>query len=226
MKRTIVVFLALVAVGECAWAQGLGDAARREKERRAKAGQGDAAAKVVTDEELKNNGGKLANDPSIPPANVLGPPDRSTPTSRRVAAPGSSGSSGAASASSAQTAPPLGGSEATWRSGIRALRESIARLEKEVATLNAKADTLSYGVATSAAPPKINGQPVWVETVDARQAREGSNASAQMGWHKERADVLDRLERAKSSLGKARADLATFEESARRQGVPPGWLRD
>ena len=72
----------------------------------------------------------------------------------------------------------------------------------------------------------INGRPAWVETPGARMAREGSNAAAQMEWQKERADVLDRLERAKSSLSKTRADLATFEESARRQGVPPGWLRE
>jgi hypothetical protein len=224
MKPKVAVLLGLLAVGNGAWAQGLGDAARREKERREKAGQGDAAAKVVTDEDLRNNPGQLANDPSIPPAAVLGSPDQTGSKSRRLGtAGGASGSGG--SASSPRISAPIGGNEDTWRSGIRTLRDNIARLEKEVAALDGKATGLAYGVPTSGGPPKVNGQPIWVETPSQRMGREGSNASAQAAWQKERADVLDRLERARASLTTARADLASFEESARRQAIPPGWLR-
>ncbi|MFI5006849.1 MAG: hypothetical protein ACHQKZ_05390 [Solirubrobacterales bacterium] len=226
MKPKVAVLLGLLAfaVGDGAWAQGLGDAARREKERREKAGQGDASAKVVTDEELRNNPGQLANDPSIPPAAALGRPDQTGSKSRRLGSAGAaSGSAG--SASSPGIAAPIGGGEDTWRSGMRTLRDNIARLEKEVATLDGKATGLAYGVPTSGGPPKVNGRPLWVETPDQRMGREGSNASAQMAWQKERADVLDRLERARTSLTRARADLVSFEESARRQAIPPGWLR-
>lgn len=218
MNRSIVVVLGLLAVSECAWGQGLGDAARREKERREKAHQGEPPAKVVTDEELKNNRGALANDPSIPPAAVLGPPDRSGSTSRRVAT--SAGGSGS-SASPISTAAPSGGSEGVWRSGIRTLRDNIARLEKEVATLDAKANGFIYGPTTSGRP-RGGG----VETDASRQAREGNNAANSLSWQQARGDALDRLERAKSSLVKAKADLVAFEESARRQSVPPGWLRE
>jgi len=58
MKRILACLLALPMLAE---AQSLGDAAKKERERRAKV-KDSGAAKTVTDEELVTNKGSLAND--------------------------------------------------------------------------------------------------------------------------------------------------------------------
>jgi hypothetical protein len=221
--RLIAAAIGVVLIAAPVKAQGLGEAAEREKERQQKVREG-GTAKVITLEDLKANTGKLANDPSIPPA-VAATPVRTG--SRLVAAPVVASAAGGGGGSVGSG--PEKSSETSWRSSVRAARQNIARLEAEVKTLDAKATGLAYGVATSGAPPNVkdgNGSPVFRETPGQRQAREGSNAVAQLAWQKERAEVLDSLERARSALVKAKADLETLEESARRQGVPPGWLRE
>ncbi len=225
--RLMAVLICLVVMAADARAQGLGEAAERERQRQAKVRQGGGAAKVITAEELKANPGRLANDPNLPPA-VAATPVRSG--SRTVAATSASGTgSTGGSASSGSGAGSFGSSEASVRSGVRAARQNIVRLEAEVKALDGKATALAYGVATSGAPPRVNdgnGSPIFRETAGGRAAREGDNASKQLAWEKERADVLDRLERARTALVQARAALETLEESARRQGIPPGWLRE
>jgi hypothetical protein len=231
MKQTaLVIVVGLIALE--ASGQSMAEAARREKERQEKARQQGGSAKVVTQDELQASKGQVANDPSIAPAAPTSDP-ASGRTSRTVGVPGAGSSSAARTTAPASggssAAPPRGGDEATWKSGINGIRANIARLEKEVAELDAKANRLAYGTATSRGGSSkirdLNGNPVFRETPGQKAAREGSNAAAQQSWEKERADVLDKLERAKSALTKARKDLEVYEESARRQGIPPGWLR-
>jgi hypothetical protein len=225
MKRLALVLATIGLAAGSASSQSMAVAARKEKERQEKARQQGAATKVVTEDELHAGGGKLANDPSIAPAAPASDPGR---TSRTVGIPGTTAASAsrpASSSASAGSAPPRGGDEATWRSGISALRANVARLEKEVAALDGKANGLAYGVATDPGPLVIRGRPIYTELPQDRLAREASNAGKQQAWERERKDVLDRLEKARSALSKAKSDLAQYEESARRQGIPPGWLR-
>jgi hypothetical protein len=48
--------------------QSMGDAAKKERERRDKLREAGASGRTVTDEELANNKGSLANDPKAAPA--------------------------------------------------------------------------------------------------------------------------------------------------------------
>jgi hypothetical protein len=104
------------------------------------------------------------------------------------------------------------------------LRQNIARLEAEVQALDGKATGLAYGKAGGALPPPKDQHGNVYRT--ATPPAGGGDALALLQWRKERGEVLDRLERARTALTKARADLATLEEGARRQGVPAGWLRE
>jgi hypothetical protein len=63
--RVLVFLMTLPAL---AVGQSLGDAAKKERERRAKLRESGTSAKTVTEEELASNKGKLANDPKARPA--------------------------------------------------------------------------------------------------------------------------------------------------------------
>ncbi len=224
MRRFVMTAAALSLLAGSAAAQSLAEAARKEKERREKAQQEAGAAKVVTADELQAGSGQLANDTSIAPA-APAAPERGT---RRVGVPGASGGAAGTTSSGSSGLPSAGAGEAAWRSGIAGLRANIARLEKEVATLDAKANMLAYGTATQGKPATWrdgNGSIQGGETARQKSMREGSNAAAQLQWEKERKQVLDQLERARTALTKTKKDPELFEESARRQGVQPGWLR-
>jgi hypothetical protein len=229
--RLIAVLICLGVMTADASAQSLGEAAERERQRLEKIRQGGAVPKVITDEGLKANPGKLANDPSIPPAVAAQPVRSGSRTVGATSGPVRVVEGGSTSSNSGPGA--LGSSEASVRAAFRAARQNIARLEAEVNALDGKATGLAYGKSGgggSGGPPDKfrdqTGRPINQETPGQRMARQGDNANALLEWRKERADVLDRLERSRAALVKAQAHLATLEESARRQGIPPGWLRE
>jgi hypothetical protein len=110
--------LLLVATATSIPAQSLNDAAQKEKERRQKVReQSGGSSRVVTDEELKSNGGKLANGPSAaspsPSPRAGGGSLFQAPSQREA---------GDASARTNQ--------ESEWRSRARAAQARIERAQK------------------------------------------------------------------------------------------------
>jgi hypothetical protein len=119
--RVLVFLMTLPAL---AAGQSLGDAAKKERERRTKVRESGAGAKTVTEEELAANKGKLANDPKAKPATAADvnptPPDQ-----------------GAAARPRQAPAPaiPARDQEQYWRARAAAARERVEVAEKRVLAL-------------------------------------------------------------------------------------------
>jgi len=124
---------------------------------------------------------------------------------------------GSSSSSSLDTAATRGRGEAYWRSRAQQLRAAVARLERTVADLDAKATSLAYGAASSRAMPGATAA-----EANAVQLR---NAVAQQSWQAERTKVMGELERARRALASAKQELDGLDDEARRDGALPGWLR-
>ncbi len=76
----VILFVALPALVA---GQSMGDAARKERERRERIREAGASGRTVTEEELASNKGSLANDPKAAPAKVSeGGNTKSRPTAR------------------------------------------------------------------------------------------------------------------------------------------------
>jgi type IV secretory pathway VirB10-like protein len=112
--RLVLVFVALPAL---AVGQSLGDAARKERERRAKLRESGTSAQTVTDEDLAANKGKLANDPKAKPATVEAPtqPDQRAATEPRRPP---------------QKTEPSPNPEAYWRGRVGAARARVEQAEE------------------------------------------------------------------------------------------------
>jgi hypothetical protein len=63
----------LVALPAFAYGQSLGEAARKERERREKTREAGGSARTLTEEDLATTKGTLANDPKAPPATTAAP---------------------------------------------------------------------------------------------------------------------------------------------------------
>jgi len=160
--------------------QGLGDAARKERERRDK---GTGAAKTYSN----------ANLPERPPE-ATGPPTRT-----------SKPASGDAPALVTATAGDTGPSEASWRARATAARQRVEAAERNVADLEKKG--ASPGLVVNRVPC------VHVEGMGEQQ-KDCYESSAS-----------DPLGAARAELDAARKAMDDLQDSARRSGVPPGWLR-
>ena len=227
--RVMAVLIGLVVLAADARAQGLGEAAERERQRQEKVRQGGAAAKVITAEELASNPGKLANDPSIPPAVAA------APLSSRVAK-GRRHHSGVDAASTAGihlfrqrircrwaarprcAAPSRVAAEhcpaeeaevhGTRRQGHRARRPRPRRQRRPGADVGPQRE-----------PDYRRAHGPLARTATTRRRCCSGGRSAPSVARPPRAGA----DRAWPRLGRT---LATLEEGARRQGVPPGWLRE
>ena len=94
--------------------------------------------------------------------------------------------------------------EASWRGRARAQREAVARAEARVKELEARVDGLRNDMS-----------PTGLLDPSRQQTREADTARA-------RAE----LEEARRQLALARQGSEDLEDQARRQRVPPGWLRE
>jgi hypothetical protein len=68
MSKTVCVAVLLTLVPTLGWSQTLAEIAEKEKQRRKQAEQSGAKTHVITDDELKANKGRLANDPNAAPS--------------------------------------------------------------------------------------------------------------------------------------------------------------
>jgi hypothetical protein len=91
-----------------------------------------------------------------------------------------------------------------WRRDARNRREAISKAEANVAAIQARLNALL-----------VDRDPTNVLDPNRLQTLEADRAKASQD-----------LEAAKEALAKARQALEDLEEEARKQGVPPGWLRE
>ena len=193
--KSLACWLVFVMVPALAAGQGLGEAARREKERRAGT---KPPARVYGDQDLGSR--SAAGDAEAEPARAT------SESSGEAAASGSS--AGSATSSESTASPSADGAEAkararaeeSWRARafpVRAAYEGaerrVKRLEDQVAELEREGQrqVFVYGVY-------------------------GATAAA---------TARERLEQARRELAEASKAWEDFQDQARREGVPPGWLR-
>jgi hypothetical protein len=91
-----------------------------------------------------------------------------------------------------------------WRRDGKQRRDAVTRSEAKVAAIQARVDALMQ-----------DRDPVNVMDPNRLQTLEAVKAKA-----------LQDLETAKAELEKARQDLENLEEDARKNSIPPGWLRE
>jgi len=169
-------------------AEGLGDASRKEKERRTKS---TGPARSYSNASLPDR-----------PAEAAEPE-----ASAQVSTPPASGDAPAPVTATAGEASPSASaaSEASWRARGAAARQRVEAAERSVADLEKKG--ASQGLAVTMVPCV---RPAGFQGPD----KPCFSASAS-----------DPLGAARAELDTARKARDALEDSARRAGVPPGWLR-
>jgi len=185
----------LLTIAVPAYAQTLGELAKKEQERRKTA---PPAAKTYTNDDLK----KI---PAPPPPAAGGDPLAKAGDAKKPddgsAKPGDPSKSADAKADAST---PTGGKpqdEAYWRNRIRAVREEIRRNEMFRDALQVRVNSLSADFA----------------------GRDDPVQRAQIADDRQKA--IAELARVNAEIEKANKTIADIEEEARRAGVPPGWLR-
>ena len=91
-----------------------------------------------------------------------------------------------------------------WRRDAKLRRDAITKAEAKVAAVQARLDALL-----------VDRNPTNVADPNRLQTLEADRAKARQ-----------ELDEAKEELAKARQALEDLEEEARKNGVPPGWLRE
>jgi len=101
--------------------------------------------------------------------------------------------------------PAAPGDEWTWRRDAQSYEESIRRAHEELDLLTSKAEQLKAHIASLLS---LGYKP--------RQFTYDSTALQ---------DTVEQIPRAELEVTRAERAFALFRENARKQGVPPGWLR-
>lgn len=201
-----VVVVALVAAG--VRAQSLGEAAQKEKQKRAsqkaegsaseaRSGPKGPEKKVYTAEDLDAYAAsRPAESEAADSAPGDEPPPAAPPSSAK--APGPSGRSplGLADDSEGRAI-----QERTWRARAETARAAVVLAEKELEAAQRQRNLLGPG-PLPAGPGQDPGE--WAKAANASDAR---------------------LAQARSGVEKAKQNLEQLEEEARRAGIPPGWIR-
>ena len=168
----------------------------------------------------------FTSDPAQVPLGALHPKKAGAPSgegtlngggtgaSRRspAAGPASAGPAGDAASGAAAAAPGgelAGGHDEAW------WREERARQVREIDALDAKVS--SCKTAEAPADDKSGGAP--------RDENVAPDAAAEQRGRDRKASAREACNEATGALETKKRELENFEESARQQGVPPGWLR-
>jgi hypothetical protein len=162
-------------------AQGLGEAAKREQERRDKNKKIGLSAPSFTDESVKH----ASPSPKTSPSPATGSAPAASMSGALERSPG-------ASEMRVREEATEEASEAGWRARLAAARARVTAAQRRVE--RAKADWWPPAGASSGEGPAI--------AAFQAETREAEN-----------------------ELRAAKAALSELEERARREGVPPGWLR-
>jgi hypothetical protein len=186
MRREWIAAALVVSLGGPVYAQGLAEAAAKEKERRAQLRQKAGAAKTYDDSDLEKQAEAGSKDKS------------KDKNAKESAAP------------AAESSAPSGGSDegpdrSVWTDRADRLREAIAAAQDKIKTTEDRIAEL-----------RLDRNPNPADQFDPNrlQKREAQIAQA-----------MADLDTAKAELAKAQADQQKLEEEARREHVPPGWIR-
>jgi len=221
-SRLVAAVLALMlAAAGSGGAQGLGDAARKEKARRAGPGPKEPGKVYTNDTILPTGDAQPSRGTYSTPAGDT-PASTTTISSARDASP-TVPRIPTASPASAASGPvdSRGKGESYWRMRVQQARDAVSAAERRVQELEARANQEfleSDHKATDCTTPRLFGESRtdWRERAAARTkaceaARKGTTG--------------DRLERAREEAVSARKALDDLLEEARRAGALPGWLR-
>jgi hypothetical protein len=220
MRARAVVFWA-VAIGLVApassFSQGLGDAAKREKARRAEAKPADPA-RIYTNDSV---GGNPTNGTYSAPGGTAAPPAGS-------GAAGSPGAPRPVRPAGAGSAPSSGGSEAYWRGRAASARAAVDSAEERVAQLEAEsARNGPYTPGQTAGACTEGTMPLAGEsTIALRDRAKGSKTcDAEVLRIQNSQRLHGEVEAARTRLDALRKALVDLEDEARKAGALPGWLR-
>ena len=196
MRVLILLFVSIWATG--AFAQSLGDVARREAERRKTV---KAPGKVYSNDVLKEEPPPSASPAAPRTPAAAGAP--AAPTAPPAAGSGTKPGAGAppAGAPPAGSAPQAANDEQGWRARVQASREALSRAQ----------------LFADALQSRINGLSADFTARDDPAQRSAVAADRQKS--------LDELERVKKEIQTHTKALADIQEEGRRAGVPAGWLR-
>jgi hypothetical protein len=172
LRGTIVLALLPAVAG----AQSLGEAARKEKERRKQLEAAGVKPRELTDKDLRSGKGTLANEPGTTEVSDAPPPQASTADPEDV---------------SRKRA------EIEWRGRVAQARARVEANRRRYEYLNGLALIPGQRVVDD------DGKPV----ICSVEMLRGMIANAKARWEA------------------AEKHLENLQESARRQNVPPGWLR-
>lgn len=214
--RVLCVSVLALTLPTSVRAQSLGDAAARERDRRARQSPGAPSYDDYDLQKGKPPSPSPSPSPHPSPAARTGTPPPRVLRGGRVAgsrppspAPAvtPSPSAPAATATPEVPAAPSSGpeaSEAYWRARARDLRDALGNAERQVAELEARVNALRNDLAPT----------------NAMQASREQHRRAALG------QAVADLEQAQAAVARARQALEDLEDEARRKGALPGWLRE
>lgn len=197
--RRLLSFVLLACVGAVAapaHAQTLGDAAKREAERRARLTE---SKKVITNADLDALPSR-AGAPSAVRRDAVLPP------AAPVAADAPEGDDAATAASPSGAEPPapvtarVKRDEQHWRERAQVIRERLTRLQSDAAGLQGRVKTLNMDI-------------------DAASGAERTALGADL---RETAGALARVE---EELRQIQGEWRAFEDRAAQAKIPPAWIR-
>jgi hypothetical protein len=206
VSKSVVLLAASLFVCGSAGAQGIGEAAARERERRAAVEKSGKKSRVLTNADLEK--GKTAGEQ---PANSRDTP-RSKTSAPAAAAQRRTDSDDDERQISAETRdrnpePPRGAkaergsSEEDWRAEADLLKRRLADASAALADAEKQVQSIAGQLLLTTDT---------YEMMRLRQQKEAAEAQ---------------LAQARANVSAADGNLKAFEERARRAGVPPGWIR-
>jgi hypothetical protein len=172
------LLVTLVLLPGLAGAQSLGEAARKEKERRKRLEESGVKPRELTDKDLRSGKGAVANDPANTSADAAG-------------------QSSAPATSADEEDERRRREEAGWRQRVARARARADEARQYYEYLN------SLSLSPGEYYVDENGKPVYRTVEELRSA----------------------IAKAKAESEAAEKALENLLESARRDNVPPGWLR-
>ncbi len=210
MLRQLTIALLAASLSGPVFGQGLGDAAAREKERRARLKQ-KGPVKTYTDEDLekqKHQGtsGTAATSSGTEGSSTDSGAAPSEPETGRGRSRGESEGPRRRSHDESETGRAAGAEPGSsdvssdWEDRAQGIRDQITAAQKRIAALEARIAEL-----------QLDANPNSPDLLDPNrlQKREA-----------EKAQAISDLEKAKAALAQAQADRQKLEDDARRSGVP------
>lgn len=199
--RRLLSFVLLACVGAVAapaHAQTLGDAAKREAERRARLTE---SKKVITNADLDALPSRAGAPSAVRPDAVLPP---AAPDAADAPPPEGDAAATAASPSGAEPPAPVAArvkrDEQHWRERAQVIRERLTRLQSDAAGLQGRVKTLNMDI-------------------DAASGAERTALGADL---RETAGALARVE---EELRQIQGEWRAFEDRAAQAKIPPAWIR-